>query len=249
MIEHVRPGAVISSSFFNELIDTINELETRLGNVETGAGGASGTVIDHFEPATQVEVGQVLTMFGSFDFPPTANAVTVDGVPVPSFRPLSNNLQLLFIVPAIGTVPGGGKNVKITVQNSKGSAEKSYRVLPAVSSTVPPPSIVSVVDAQNSTGILRTNRAARITGTNFGATPAENIIRIRLQVGQTTVTYPKAGQPALIIDTSQTNTTQIVVTIPVIDEIGIGSTSPASVEVGVGSALPATQAVTIMRVP
>jgi hypothetical protein len=250
IFDHVRAGDVISSDFFNSLLDKVTELEGRITSLEHGGGGSSQGMIDHFDPPAQVQVGQVLTMFGNFDFPPTANTVLVDGNPVPGFRPGSNNLQLLFLVPSV-SVPAEGRNVTIKITNSRGIDQKSYRLLPAAASTVPAPSITAVVNNSQTppSTVLQTGRTAQITGNNFAANPADNIIRFRVQAGINTVTYPKPGQPPLTIDVSKTSQTQIVVTVPLIDEITVGSTGPATLEVGVGSAVPASVAVAVQHTP
>jgi hypothetical protein len=244
-IDHVRPGAVISSDFFNQLIDRINELETRLGTVEQGGGGAATSIIDHFDPPVQVAVGQVLTLFGTFDFPPSANLVSFDGVPITTFRAGSNNLQLLFLVPPV-TVPPGGRNATIHIATTKGTDDKSYRVLPAVASNVPAPQIGTVVDVNSGATTLITGQAARITGLNFAANPTDNIIKLTVGSGLNKVVYPKQGQ-TIAINAAQTNATQIVFTVPVIAEIGVLTSAPVVLEVGVGSATPDTKSVTVFR--
>jgi hypothetical protein len=250
-LTHVRSGDVISKELFNDLLDMLADFETRLTAVELGGStGGSGSIISSFNPLVQEEIGKELTMFGNFDFPPASNNVTLDGLPITSFRPGSNNLQLLFVVPTLSTIPPStGKTVNIRVQNTKGTDQKSYKVLPASPSTVPAPTIAAVVDLVSSTPLLRTALKARITGTNFAAAPTDNTVRVKVTSGITTVTYPKPGDPPLVIDAAQTTTTQIVFTVPVVQEIGIGSTGPATVEVAVGSALPASIATTVLRMP
>src|SRR5215472_8804866 len=104
----VNPGDVISSDLFNQMLAKLNDLETRVSNLETGSVIAAGNIIDHFDPPAQQQVGQVLKVFGAFDFPPAVNSVTIDGVQVTSFRPDSNNLHLSFVIPSTITIPLSG---------------------------------------------------------------------------------------------------------------------------------------------
>jgi len=245
----VRPGQVISSELFNLFRTTLNDALQRLSNLEQGGGGTT-TIIDHLDPPSQLPVGQILTIFGAFDFPPPANTVTVDGNPITTFRPESNNLKLLFIVPSTITVPPNGtKSAVVQVQTSRGKDQRTYLLLPGIPSSVPPPSITSVGDPDNSNSpTLRVAGRARITGTNFAANPTDNIIRLKFQIGLNQVIYPKQGQPALAIDAGQSSVTQIMFTMPSpITEIGLG-TSPATLEVQVGTAIPGALGVTVLRV-
>src|SRR5690349_21622968 len=200
-LTHVRPGDVISSEFFNRILDRINDLETRLGEIEDGIVSPTQNLISRFEPAVEIEVGRVLTMFGTFDFPPSANLVTIADVPLPNdaFRPGSNAAQLLFLVPTSITVPQGtSRNITITVRTSHGTDSKSYRLLPAVQSTVPTPAINTIVDLASSSPIIRTGSPARIAGSNFAANAADNIVRFKINTPSGIVTYPKNGEPRLV---------------------------------------------------
>lgn len=244
----VNSGDIISSDLFNQMLAKLNDLETRVSNLETGSTIAAGNIIDHFNPVAQQQVGQVLQIFGAFDFPPAVNTVTVDGVAITSFRADSNNLHLSFVIPSTITIPSSGsKTTTVQVQNSKGKDQRSYLLLAPVASTVPPPTISAAVDFTNNTTLLRTNQKARITGTNFAANPTDNIIQLIIQVGNSQVTYPKTSQPPFTVDATQTTTTQIVVTMPTIDEIGVGTSVPATLQVGVGTAVPAAFGVTIIK--
>src|SRR5262249_58784432 len=117
----VNPGDVISSDLFNQMLLKLNDLEQRVTDLEKGSVIGGQGIIDHFDPVAQQNVGQILSIFGSFDFPPAANNVTIDGVTVTTFRPDSNNLHLSFVIPATITVPvSGSKTTVVRVTNSKG---------------------------------------------------------------------------------------------------------------------------------
>src|SRR4030095_619898 len=252
LFESVRPGDVITSDLMNLILAKLQDIDDRVTTLETVGPGADQSLIESFDPPAQQEVGKVLTIFGKFDFPLATNIVTVDGVPVSGFRPGSNNLQLIILVPAI-TIPAiGVKSVKIRVTNIEGQDERGYLVFKAGQSTVPNPDIQTIVNLEDTIGDLSTLQAlkkAKITGTNFAANPLDNIIKFKVSIGSNTITYPRQGDPPLIIDTNpaQTNTTQIVVTVPDIQGIGINNPVPIVVEVGVGTAVPDSMATIVFH--
>lgn len=243
-LNHVRAGEVISSQAFNDLYDTINDILTRLAAVEAGGAVSTGSIIDHFDPLAQINVGQILTIFGTFDFPLSMNSLTIDGntIATSDFRPGSNNLKLIVIVPPAINPPLSGKNIVIKVVNTHGTDQKSYRVLPAIPSTTPAPTITTIVNNADSNPTLIVGQKCKITGSGFGTNPGDNTINFKTTVGMTTHTTP-----APTIDTANTNATQIVVTVPALNDITSGTTGPAIVEVTVGSSLPGAQTVTVFR--
>jgi len=243
-LTHVRSGDVITSQFFNDLIDTITDLETRLSAVESGSAIVTASIIDHFDPATQIAVGEILTIFGTFDFPLNLNDLTIDGRTINSgdFRPGSNNLKLIVIVPPAIAPPVSGKNITIKVVNTRGTDQKSYRVLPAVPSTTPAPTITTIVNNADNNPTLIVGQKCKITGSGFAATPADNNIVFKTTAGMTTHTIPATN-----IDVPNTNTTQIVVTVPALNDIPPLTSGPAIVEVSIGSSLPAAKDVTVFR--
>jgi hypothetical protein len=247
----VRPGEVISSDLWNQFVNQLNDLNQRLLVLETtGTGGGGQLIIQSFIPESQREVGKELAIKGKFDFPPEINSVTMDGIPITNFRSGSNDGQLLFLIPpGIGIPKSGSKSVRIRVANSKGQDERTYLVLSAVPSSVPNPSIAGVVNLEDTIGdptTLEVLKKARITGANFGATPADNIVKFKVNFSGQTITYPLAGGPPLTIDPASTPT-QIVVTVPDIIQISKLTTAPVTLEVGVGTATPDKRTVNIFR--
>lgn len=244
----VRPGEIISSDLINYILDELENLEERVATLETGGLPSDQVQITGFDPPNQVEAGQLLSILGTnFVFPPSGNTVTIDSTPITSFRPDSTSIELKFIVPASLVVPEGGKNFRITVSNSKGSDDKLYRILPAVPATGDPPVITSVAAADGGPFIF-VNQDIRIIGQNFAANPLENIITFTVSAGPgVDVVYPKPGE-TLTIDTGQSNTTEIVVTVPDIEEIvaGTGNT-PVTLEVGVGAHVPDVEVIQVRR--
>jgi hypothetical protein len=250
LIQPVRPGEVISAARWNEMLDQLNNLNNRLAALETGTSSGSGQIITGFNPPSQIELGKELTISGKFDFPPAINSVSIDGIPILTFRAGSNDSQLLFLVPTGITIPASGsKSAKIRVSNSKGVDEKSYLLLKATPSSVPNPQITTAINLQDTLGdptILQTLKKARITGTNFAANPAENIIKFKIQTAAGTIVYPLSGQ-TIAIDVAQTNTTKIELTVPDITQIAPGSTASVILEVGVGTAVPDSKPFTVFH--
>jgi hypothetical protein len=216
---HVRPGEVISSSLINQILDRLAALES----AQPAPPDTGGTVvIDHFEPATQVEVGRLLAIVGSgFPFPPTDVSVTLGGVgvPVAAFLPTSTSSRLEFGVPALGTVPAEGRDLFVRVRNGAASAQRLYHFLPQVDAT-PPPTITSVhPPGQPAPTPVQIGAQVVVDGANFEATPSNNQIALRpLPNGQT---YPRPGNP-LVIDAAGSGTTRIVFTVPDFTEITAG---------------------------
>ena len=244
----VRPGEIISSDLINYILDELQDLEERVAALETGGTPAEQVQITGFNPSNQVEAGQVLSILGTnFAFPPSGNTVTIDSTSVTSFRPDSTSSELKFVVPTSLVVPTGGKNFKITVTNSKGSDEKLYRILPAVAVTGDPPVITNVAAADGGL-FIRVNEDIRITGQNFASNPLENIITFTISTGPgEEAVYPKSGD-TLNIDTGQSSATEIVVTVPDIEEILTGTgNNPVTLEVGVGAHVPDAKVIQVRR--
>jgi len=248
----VNPGDLITSDLMNGILAKIRDMDTRIGKLEEGGASAVGAIISGFDPPSQVEVGKPLTVFGKFDFPPSFNTVTIDGKQITDYRAGSNDSQLIFLVPTSIGIPSsvGSKSVKILVHTSKGDDERSYLLLSSTQSSVPNPSINSILNLEDTIGdptTLQTGKKAKITGVNFAGDPSANIVKFKIQRGATTVTYPKDVNSPLAIDPANTTTAQIVVTVPTITEIAPGSTSPVVVEVGVGTAVPDSKTVNVIR--
>jgi hypothetical protein len=245
-VSNVRPGELISSDLINFVLGKLTEFDGRISTLE--AGGTIGKVaITGFDPLNQVAAGQVLSVFGNnFAFPPANNAVTMDDIPVTAFRPDSTDSMLKFVVPTSLNTGTAGKNVTIAITNNQGRGNALYRILPAVPVTGPDPVITNVADAGNNP-FIRIGFPVRITGQNFAADPTQDIITFQITTASGPVAYPKPGQ-ALQIDATQSNTTQIVVTVPNIVEITQPSVpTPVTLQVGVGAHLAAVTVITIIR--
>lgn len=240
-----RPGDLITSQGFNDLLAKIDSLEQRILTLEAGSLG-SGIIITSFDPVNQQSVGQELRLFGSgFLFPPQLNIVRVDGVVVPEFRAGSTSSQLRFLVPPLtGTIPALGRVIVIRVENANGFTQRSYRILPEVPAVGDPPIIDSVRRTNNSTTLV-IGQTAVITGSNFGATAPENQISFIVDLGGGgTHEYPEPGDSLAIISTSET---EIRLTVPDMVEVpAVGSLS-MTLELTVGSHPSATRTIPVRR--
>jgi len=248
----VKPGEVITADVMNYLLDQLNLMDQRVTKLETGGSqvGQTTTILG-FDPPNQIPAGRVLSIKGAnFAFPPTDNAVTIDDTPISVFRQDSTGSELNFIVPTSITPPPSGKNVTITVRNKVTSQSFSalYRIMPVVQAPGNPPVITNVVPVDPNSPLIRIDQPLRITGQNFAATPAENLITFTVKSStDQDVVYPKQGQ-TLTIDAIQTNTSQIVVKVPDMAEVPAGvNMTPVTLKIGVGAQVPALRVIQVNR--
>jgi hypothetical protein len=136
-IQQVQPGDLITASFFNQLIEELAALETRLMKVEGMATSSSvGVVITGVDKAV-VHVGESIAITGqSFGFSVGAAKVRFDGLAPASFG-ASNDTKLVCTVPAMPGLPPGGTQVTLSVTNLTlvgpgATATRQITVLPAV---------------------------------------------------------------------------------------------------------------------
>jgi hypothetical protein len=258
IIEQVKPGDVISSDLVNRIIALVNEHEARLAGTG-GSGESTANLISGFSPAAQQNVGNTLTVFGNFDFPLAGNTLSIDGVPIAAtaFLAGSNNLQILFKVPAtIAVAAGASKTVLVRVSNSRGRDQASYALAPAVPG-LPDPAVNTVTDFATSSTTLRSGQSARITGLNFLSPATGNRVVLVLNPGPNQRTFPPAQGASLTVDPNQSNIQQapqvstLAVAMPGFvdaDGIAVGDSAPALIQLTVaGANNPASVNVAIER--
>jgi hypothetical protein len=190
MPDKVKPGDLITADFVNGLIDMMNELEHRVEVLESNTDAIQSIRITGFDPPPPPDgagqnLGQILRIYGeNFAWPSRNNTVTIQNFMVTSggvatvneFRPGSSPQQLEFPIPTgIAGIQEGGTEVTITVETGAGSAQRNYRLLPALPTTGDPPSITAIRNASGGVN-LTVGQQAIITGQNFRSTPAENQI-------------------------------------------------------------------------
>jgi hypothetical protein len=248
VLQHVNPGDIISSQLVNYLIDAVIDLDQRLSALQ--AVTPSGPiVISTFEPAVEQAIGQVLVINGSgFLFPPEQNVVRIDSTQVTSFRPGSTSARLEFIVPpVIPTVPPGGRNVLVSVQNSTGGpVQRLYRLTPAVLVPGNPPTITSITRTDGTAGPLTPGQDAFINGTNFSTTANQNIIAMRFTVLISGVPTTVSMPPPPIVVLSATSA-QLRVTLPAMPSLPLNDPTTLNVQVTVGAHPAASQNTLVMR--
>jgi hypothetical protein len=179
----VQPGDIITSNLMNFVVEKLDELETRLLNLETQSTPTSQVTINSFEPPFEQNIARTLTLRGrNFSIPPENNTVTIGGVAVTSFG-VSTVELLRVVVPVISGVPD---NFPIKVTNNNGSDSKLYRILEEVPVTGDPPA-VSNITHEDGTAILKLSEGFVITGENFGSSPTV-VLRSR-EANHTDETY------------------------------------------------------------
>ncbi len=148
-ISRVRPGDLITADQYNALIQVIEDHEQRLRALEALTQAAQRVpVITDLIPSNELRVGQRLTVVGyNFAAPADANTVTIAGTRVFAFDASSNTTQLVFGVPDV-RFSGDRFTTTITVQNSFGSASRSFTILPA--EVIPQGRVTIATDQTNS---------------------------------------------------------------------------------------------------
>jgi hypothetical protein len=248
----IRPGQVISSDLFRQFLLKLEELDTRVGALESGGSDTTGSVrMLAFNPAVQQRVGQLLEIAGvNFALPASANSLTIAGQPVSSFEAGSNSQLLRFIIPAAVSVPETGDNVEVRISNANGSHLLLYRVLPAIEIPGDPPAFVSadVVNDNGSAQPIVTGAFCRISGAGFAAEPTQNVVTFAVTTANGQVTYPPQGQQ-LEFDETLSDEGLIRVRVPVITEIPVGQQASVLLSVQVGAHPPASASVNVIRAP
>jgi hypothetical protein len=136
----VKPGDVITSQLWNQVVDTVNALLLRVTDLESASivQGGKLTIID-FNPKP-APMGSDLTVFGANFGLAGESIITVDGkqVILSKIKQATNSL-LVFEVPPVQSVPAGptGKPVTMTISHSQnGFAATTITVIQAIA-TVP----------------------------------------------------------------------------------------------------------------
>src|SRR3970282_262024 len=98
--EKVQPGDLITTDLANQILADIADLQVRVAYLES-SDPSSGLVINAFDPAADVHVGDRLTIKGAgFSVPPERNIVLVGNTPVQFFNTVASDpYNLVFEVP------------------------------------------------------------------------------------------------------------------------------------------------------
>ncbi len=251
IIDHVRPGDLISSDLVNRIITLLNEHEALLASGSTNP--QTGLLLTGFSPPTEQNLGRNLTIFGNFDFPLGTNAVSIDGMPIaPStFLPGSNNLQLVIRIPTTLTVPQSGRRpVVVRIVNSRGSDQRSYVLLPEVIGGLTP-DITEVRDTATNGSTLRSGEEARIVGIDFATPATDNQVVLVLNSGPGERRFELAAKAGSEVRPSPQSST-LLVDMPDLgdaDGVPLGLTAPGVLSVDFPEAIaPASEGVSIQRI-
>jgi hypothetical protein len=236
MLENVRPGDLITADFMNGLINMFNELEHRVEVLESSTDTIQSVRITGFDPPEGQNLGQVLRIFGeNFAWPSRNNTVTLQNFTVTSggvatvreFRPGSSPQQLEFQLPAtIAGIREGGTDITITVNSGEGTAQRTYRLLPALPTTGDPPAIASISHAAGGPN-LTMGEEAIVVGENFSPTPNQNQITFIIPtpdgdgIRYPDPTVPERAEPITIIQATQTQIRFVVPNMAEVDFNGI----------------------------
>jgi hypothetical protein len=128
----VRPGDLITSTGFNDLLTALEDLEARVAAIENGTVSGGDLAITGLHPAVgPYRVGDTLTIFGrNFEFSTGAGRVFLDGVRVLTFQS-STDTQLVFTIPPVPGVAEPGAPVTLRVTNSSEEATQQIVLRPA----------------------------------------------------------------------------------------------------------------------
>jgi hypothetical protein len=133
-IQQVQPGDLITASFFNDLIEQLVALDSRLAKLEGGTVSA-GVVISALDK-TVVHIDENITITGqNFGFSLGATRVRFDGLAPVAFGAESSDTTLVCRVPPMPTLPPGGGPVTLSVTNLTlsglgATASRTITVLP-----------------------------------------------------------------------------------------------------------------------
>lgn len=151
----------------------LTPLQARVTALELAMQVSGKVRISGFDPATQVPVGQVLTILGTgFKTKLIDNLVFINDTPIYNFRVDSDDSRLKVIIPT--NLPGvtptaSGAPITVRVANDDGEAQRPYLVVPALPVTGTPPRITSVQSYSNPQSPPVTGNPVWIYGEGFGS--------------------------------------------------------------------------------
>lgn len=134
-VDQIRPGDLIKSDVFNQILSDVADLQQRVAKLESGSSSPDGALqIFRLEGDTPIRVGSRVTAVGkNFSVPGTRNIVTIDGKPVSNIDINASTAErLIFNVvdPGLG---GTGRRVDLAVVNADAKrAYYSFQLEPAI---------------------------------------------------------------------------------------------------------------------
>jgi hypothetical protein len=125
-LEHVRPGDLITALAWNTLVDKLNDVNTRLIELENaGGGGSTDVAITELIPDGVLTSGDDLEIRGrNFDYSRGAQRVYFNATPVSIFRDGSSDTRLLIQIPNVPAATEAGTQVTLLVTNPTSSTSR-----------------------------------------------------------------------------------------------------------------------------
>jgi hypothetical protein len=140
LFQPVRQGDLITAELWNQLVSTINGLNTRVDNLERTNPQPGKLTIVGVAPKP-VTMGSDLAVFGTNLGVPTENVITVGDklVAKNKIKSGSTDRMLVFEVPAVEDVPLGsvGKSVTLTISNPFTGFDSTTITVVQATGTVP----------------------------------------------------------------------------------------------------------------
>ena len=132
----VRPGDLITSAYFNTIIDELADLERRLALLENSAPpgdptGEGPVSISSFAPTADLRSGQELVIFGqNFGFSTGSHSVFFNSTRVLIVKTGSSNTKLIIEIPDVPGVTENGMQVTLTVANFSSTDTRQLTLKP-----------------------------------------------------------------------------------------------------------------------
>lgn len=153
--QRVFAGDLITTEYMNRLLDALDALDGRLGQLERGQPATQNVKITSITPVGLRMVGDILHVQGiNFIQPIDFNKVYLRGVPVQRFTSGSTERELVFEIPDIPNLSPSGEAITLTVSNgattdsanvlvrpqpimTRGRIESSYVTAPVIQANPP----------------------------------------------------------------------------------------------------------------
>jgi hypothetical protein len=133
LFNDVQPGDLITSSFWNQVLQTLNSFNDRITALESGSAGGGALTISGIYPSGSISVGDTISILGKNFGLPSSDSVNINGTSVGQPLAGSNNTQLIIKIPNLPSIPQAGQFVTLTVSNTSGFATISFLLLPGQS--------------------------------------------------------------------------------------------------------------------
>jgi hypothetical protein len=136
-ISHVQPGDLITAADWNDVVDTLADVLTRLGALEAGSQQLTGLAIEQVVPDGPYRIGDTLKIVGrNFQYSIGAATVFVGPTQVLNLLPTSSDTMLQFVIPSVPGVIEAGTSLDLIVLNHSDTKSVPIVLKPKLTSTV-----------------------------------------------------------------------------------------------------------------